>query len=358
MRLPLLLAALLAAAAGEAFAQGQPGGGPPGGPGRGGGRFGGRFGGRERDPAAVQLTQFTYERVEFATTNLTSGKERCGVYLPFDYADPVNADDRYPLILWLHGMNEDDQSFHFGGAKVLDDVVAAGKLARCIVIAVAAPSRTLYANGEREGNLFDLVTKDVVAWAMANYRISPERCDRALMGVSLGGMAALRYGLLAPEQFGTVATHSAATFPEDLAKLPPQHRGTVERFGESLGWNDLLGSPIDPEKFAQINPTSLARRTKDLKGLRLYFDAGTADRYGFGPANQELDQVLTESKLEHTFRLIDQGEHSWGGGTIQKALETSLAFVHAGFSANCAANAVVPAAPAAPAAGAAGGAPR
>ncbi len=343
MRLAVLLAALLAAGASDALAQGQPGGGPPGGPGRGGGRFGGRFGGRERDPATVELTQFTYERVEFETKNLTSGKERCGVYLPFDYADPVNADDRYPLILWLHGMNEDDQSFHFGGAKVLDDVVASGKLARCIVIAVAAPSRTLYANGEVEGNLFDLVTKDVVGWAMANYRISPERRDHVLMGVSLGGMAALRYGLIAPELFGTVATHSAATFPEDLAKLPPQHRATVERFGESLGWNLLLGSPIEPEKFAKINPTSIARTVGDLKGLRLYFDAGTADRYGFGPTNQELDKVLTEQKLDHTFRLIQKGEHSWGGGTIQKALVESLAFVHAGFSENCAANVVVPA---------------
>ncbi|MBL8843069.1 MAG: hypothetical protein JNL90_16235 [Planctomycetes bacterium] len=349
MRRSWILAALLAASVpfDSLLAQegGAPQGGPPGGGFPGGGRGFGDRGGRgrrERDPSTVQLTQFSYQRVEFETKNLTAGKETVGLYLPLDYADPVNADDHYPLIVWLHGMNEDDRSFHFGGAKVVDEMVAAGKLARCIVVAVSAPSRTLYANGERSGNLFDLVTKDVVAWATTNHRVSPERRDHVLMGVSLGGMAALRYGLAAPELFGTVATHSAATFPEELDKLPPQHRGTVERFGESLGWNDLLGSPIEPAKFAAINPTSLARGVKDLKGLRLYFDAGTADRYGFGPANEELSKVLTESKIDHTFRLIEGGEHSWGGGTIQKALEVSLAFVHAGFSENCAANVVVP----------------
>ncbi len=346
---PWILAALLAACVPCGIVAAQEGGAPPG----GGRRFGDRGdrggrGRRDRDPATVALAQFSYQRAEFETSNLASGKATVGLYLPLDYGDPVNADDAYPLIVWLHGMNEDDRSFHFGGAKVVDDVVASGKLARCILVAVSAPSRTLYANGEPAGNLFDLVTQDVVAWAAAHYRVSAERRDRALMGVSLGGMAALRYGLLAPERFGAVATHSAATFPEDLEKLPPQHRNTVERFGEQLGWNELLGSPIDPAKFAAINPTSLARGATDLKGLRVYFDAGTADRYGFGPANAELSKVLTESKIDHTFRLIEGGEHSWGGGTIQKALEVSLAFVHAGFSANCAANVVVPSAGPAP----------
>ena len=51
--------------------------------------------------------------------------------------------------------------------------------------------------------------------------------------------------------------------------------------------------------------------------------------------------MLTESKLAHTFHLIQGGEHSWGGGTIQKALVESLGFVQAGLSKNCAANVVV-----------------
>jgi len=356
MRPTKLLAALVFAFLAQAASAQEGGGAPPPQGGQEGGQQGGREGGRgrgdgrfrgrrpERDPASVQLAQLTYERVELETKSMSSGKATAGVYLPADYADPANAATKYPLILWLHGMNEDDRDFHFGGAKVVDETIAAGKLAKCIVVAVAAPSRTLYMNGEQEGNLVDLITKDVPAWAAAKYRVSPERADHALMGVSLGGMAVLRYGLTSPENWGSVAAHSAATFPEDPANLPAQHMGTVQRFGERLGWNELLGNPIDPAKFAKVNPTSLARATTDLKGLRLYFDAGTKDRYGFGPANEELSAALKERKVDHTFRLIDGGEHSWGGGTIQVALVESLTFVNGGFSKACAANLAKPAA--------------
>ena len=352
MRSTKLLAALLAAFLAEA-ALAQEGGTPPPPGGQQGGQQGGREGrgegrrrGRrsERDPATVKLTQLTYQRLEFETNNATSGKAAAGVYLPADYADPANAERKYPLVVWLHGMNEDDRDFHFGGAKVVDETIAAGKLAKCIVVAFAAPSRTLYMNGEQEGNVCDQITKDLPAWAAAQWRVSPERADHALMGVSLGGMAVLRYGLSSPELYGTVAAHSAATFPADPANLPPQHLGTVQRFGERLGWNDLLGNPIDPAKFAKVNPTSLATATTDVKGLRIYFDAGTNDRYGFGPANEELSAALKAKGIAHTFRLIDGGEHSWGGGTIQAALVESLAFVNGGFSKACAANVAKPAA--------------
>lgn len=351
--LTALLCASLAASANGQEGGGPPGGFPPGGfpPGGQGGRRFGR-GRPERDPASVQLAQLTYQRVEFETKSLTAGKETVGLYLPADYAEAANVERKYPLVLWLHGMNEDDREFHFGGAKIVDDAIAAGKLAKCIVVSVAAPGRTLYMNGEREGNICDLVTKDVVEWAAATYRVSPERADRALMGVSLGGMAALRFALSEPERFGTVAAHSAATFPEDPAQLPEQHMGTVQRFGERLGWNELLGNPIDPAKFAKINPQSIVRGMTDAKGLRIYFDAGSNDRYGFGPANEALAVAMEEQGIAHTFRLIEGGEHSWGGGTIQKALETSFAFVNGGFSKACAANCVKPA-PAGPAGGAA-----
>jgi len=147
MRSTKLLAALLAAFLAEA-ALAQDGGTPPpqeggqqgGREGRGNGRRRGRR--SERDPATVQLTQLTYQRLEFETKNATSGKAAAGVYLPVDYSDPVNSERKYPLVVWLHGMNEDDRDFHFNGAKVVDETIAAGKLAKCIVVAFAAQSRT------------------------------------------------------------------------------------------------------------------------------------------------------------------------------------------------------------------------
>jgi hypothetical protein len=47
---------------------------------------------------------------------------------------------------------------------------------------------------------------------------------------------------------------------------------------------------------------------------------------------ETLSAVLKENGIEHTFHLIEGGEHSWSGGSVQKALLESLQFVSAGFS--------------------------
>ncbi|MFO0981695.1 MAG: alpha/beta hydrolase-fold protein [Planctomycetota bacterium] len=297
---------------------------------RGGGRW------RDRDLGSIELKNVTYKHVEFETKSLAAGRSEYGIYLPPGYDDEANATRTYPWMIWLHGMSEDYRDFHFGGARVLDDAVGEGKLPRFVFVAASAPRRTLYANGEREGNVADLILKDLVLHVQTNFRVGRDRGDRALMGISLGGMAALRFALDHPELFGAVATHSAAVFPEDPAELPEQHRQTINRFGDRSGWFELLGNPIDKDKYQALNPMAIVRKVKDLHGLRIYFDAGSADRYGFGPANQKLDQVMQEAEIPHTFHLIDGGQHSWSGGTVQKALIDSLTFVCAGFARDAA----------------------
>ena len=315
----LLLALLLVSGlfAGDLCAQGD------------GRRGGGRW--RQRDEKPVELKSFTYQRVEFDTKDLTAGKAHYGVYLPAGYADPANAEKKYPWVIWLHGMREDERDFNAEGAKILDDALTSGKLSPCVFVAAAAPSRTLYMNGEAEGNVADLITKDLVADVQSRFHVSTKRSDRAIMGISLGGMGALRLAMTNLDLFGTVAVHSAAVFPEDPAQIPEQHLATFNRFGDRSGWFTLLGNPIDKTKYATFNPTSIAHALKDAKGLRIYFDAGTDDRYGFGPANQQLADVLKAAGIPFTFRLIEGGQHSWSGGTVQKALVESLTFVNEGF---------------------------
>src|SRR5262245_11407967 len=144
---------------------------------RGGGR------GRPRDAAPVELKNLTYQRVEFDTKDLTAGKAHYGVYLPAGYADPANAEKRYPWVIWLHGMREDERDFHSEAAKILDEAATAGKLSPFVLVAAAAPSRTLYMNGEAEGNVADLITKDLVADVQTRFHVSAKRADRAIMGI-------------------------------------------------------------------------------------------------------------------------------------------------------------------------------
>ncbi len=290
----------------------------------------GRRGSRRSEP--VELKHFTYELVTFDAPNLDGAKGEFGIYLPIGY-EP-DGERCYPWVLWLHGMNEDAGRFRDGGgAKELDMLRGEERIPEFVLVAPSAPSRTIYANGERAGNVERYILEDVTKYVEEHYRVATERAGRAIMGVSMGGMAALRLALKSPDRYATVAVHSAAAFPPDPTVLSGASAERVKRSVQWLGLSDLLGDPIDPEKWAQYIPSAMVKDIEpaSLKKLRVYFDAGTEDRYGFGPPNEEFHELLEERKIEHSFWLVDGGGHSWGSGSMGDRLEKSFLFVAEGF---------------------------
>ena len=164
------------------------------------------------------------------------------------------------------------------------------------------------------------------------YRVGKDRSQRALMGVSIGGFGALKIALHHLDKFGSVAAHSSAVFPADPEKMPANYAGQVQRMLERGGLDAVFGNPIEKDKWAREMPTALVTSIdlEKLKTLRIYFDAGTADRYGFAPLNKDLHDVLEKRGVPHTFELVEGGGHSWGSGSLQKQLVKSLKFVGAG----------------------------
>jgi S-formylglutathione hydrolase len=144
------------------------------------------------------------------------------------------------------------------------------------------------------------------------------------MGISMGGMGALRIGFTKPQLFGTIAVHSSAVLPDDPAKLAGRMKDMATQMGLA-----------DPEKWKLVNPLNLAEDAdpKKLDGLRLYFDAGTNDQHEFGPPNEQLHEVLEKRKIPHTFELVQGGGHAWGSGFKAESLTKSLTFVGEGFKA-------------------------
>ena len=177
----------------------------------------------------------------------------------------------------------------------------------------------------------DLIEKDLVTHINKTYRVRQDRQGRALMGISMGGMAALRIGFTDPGLFGTIAVHSSAVFPVDPEQLPDNIKGAAKRFG----FSDVFGDPIDKDKWAATNPLGIAGKLdpKNLDGLRIWFDAGTEDRYRFGDSNQKLHDVLEQKKVPHTWTLVKGGGHAWGSGFQESSLVASLTFVGTGFQA-------------------------
>lgn len=290
-----------------------------------------RGGRRQRQPAEpIELKNFTF--AEGKLDSKAVGREMpFGIYLPKGYDDDANKDKKWPLVIWLHGMREDHKRFQSGGgAAVLDQCVSDDKLPPCVFVTANGGFTSMYVN--RKGERWeDLITVDLLEHVTKNYRVSDVREERAIMGVSMGGMAALRIAFTKPDLFGAVGAHSAAVFCEDPADLPDRIKGMASR----LGLDEVFGNPIEKEPWQKANPLCLALDVapKTLARLRIYFDAGTDDRYGFAAGNKLLHEALEKRKVEHTWRLIEGGGHSWGSHFQDQTLPYSFAAIAEAFAA-------------------------
>ena len=277
-----------------------------------------RRGRRDRSPREMQ--HFTYEEERFQS-DAVNRRMPYGVYLPKGYEDEANASKRWPLIIWMHGMWEDHNRFHSrGGAEMLDRAITEKWLPPCVFVTANGGRSSMYMNrGEERWQ--DLISDDLLAHVTKSYRVATDRDERALMGVSMGGMGALRITFTKPELFGAVAVHSSAVFAKDPDDMPSRLKGFAGRLG--------FGDPIDEQLWQKVNPTCIADKLKkaDLKGLRIYFDAGDRDRYGFDSGNELLHACLKEREIPHQWRLIDGGGHSWGDRFQNETLPSSFAFV-------------------------------
>jgi S-formylglutathione hydrolase FrmB len=130
------------------------------------------------------------------------------VYLPPGF-DPARC---YPLMIWLHGFAQDEQSFLLYVVQPLDDAMASGKLPPMIV---ASPDGSL--NGDpcliTAGSFFldsdagrfeQYLMHDVWDFLFANYPIRPEREAHVLAGVSMGGGSAYNLGIKYRDRFKVI----------------------------------------------------------------------------------------------------------------------------------------------------------
>jgi S-formylglutathione hydrolase FrmB len=135
------------------------------------------------------------------------------VYLPPGY-DPVQ---RYPLVVYLHGYSQDEQSFLSYLVEPLDKAMATGKLPPAIV---AVPDGSLDGHpcARKVGSFFinskagafeDYVMHDVWDFVLEHYPIRPERDAHALTGVSMGGAAAFNLAI----KYRDRVRYVAAIFP-------------------------------------------------------------------------------------------------------------------------------------------------
>ncbi len=295
------------------------------------------------------------------------------VYIPPGF-DPCK---RYPLILWLHGLAEDEFTFLHDAILRLDQAIAAGRLPPVIVAAPDGSIRgrdcllssgSFFLNSEA-GRFEDYLMVDIWGFLTCRFPIRPERDAHAVIGVSLGGAAAYNKAFKYPTHF----RHVVGLFPplnlrwQDCcgnyrSNFDPDcwgwrtdfvHRRTViaRFYGIPVRLRlilDPLYSRRNPETLPSIiqnNPIEMLDLYNVLPGqFEMHVAYGAKDQFNVDAHVESFLYVARRRGLEVTVLRDPQGKHN--RQTAEKLLPGIIDWLCprlAPFAPGCAAPVILPA---------------
>lgn len=195
------------------------------------------------------------------------GPPRANVLLPAGY----NPHQRYPLLVFLNGLNTDyDWYARWGVTRLFDGLDA-------IVVMPEGASgwyTDWWNDGERGNPAWETYELDtVIPTILGRYPILPQRRYHALAGISMGGLGATYLGGRLPGFFGSVATLSGFVDPQYEASVV-QPAMAIESDASANGDNDadpIYGAPLGFYANGH-NPAVLA---DNLRDTRVFESTGT-----------------------------------------------------------------------------------
>ncbi len=214
---------------------------------------------------------------------------------------------RYPVLYFLHGLGSNSQLLiDYGGMDLVNDLWAQHEIGEFLIVAPDG-DRSFYINS-RDGSVRyeDFFIREFIPYIEGHYRVRSERQYRGVSGVSMGGYGALRFALRYPQLFGSVSAHSAALVANLPIGVMTGYQGAM--LSQILG--TAFGSPPDAVYWNQNSPFTLVKKGPLPNGLKIYFDCGTEDEYGFETGAKAFHDLLNSRHIPNEFHLYPGG-HDW-----------------------------------------------
>ena len=244
------------------------------------------------------------------------------VILPPGYRQ--NAARRYPVLYYFHGLGDNEQMFlHSGGFDLIQELWDRRQIGDFIIVTPAGYASFFMDSHDRRFRYDAFFLQEFIPWIESHYRIATRRDSRGIGGISMGGYGALRMAFLHPQMFGSASAQSAAL----MERLPAVSVSDSLELGRLRLLGDVFGSPPDRLFWDRNNPLTVAR-TADLAAMKIYFDCGSQDDYGFEAGAQALHNTLDSRRIPHEFHLYPGG-HNWS--YFAAHLPDSLRFQSAAF---------------------------
>jgi enterochelin esterase-like enzyme len=193
------------------------------------------------------------QRLEFTDPVMTAFSIPFNVYLPPCYE---LGSDRYPVVYLLHGYPQDEGHWlELGLQALLDRRIAQDEWPGLIAVMPLQPEPYFTHTDGGPGSLEQVIVEGLMPYVDSVFRTRAESGERALVGISRGGVWALEIGLRHPQLFDTVAALSPALSVNH--PRPPYDPGQIVRQAQELPGRIWL-SVGDAEPSFQVGIDRLA----------------------------------------------------------------------------------------------------
>ncbi len=209
------------------------------------------------------------------------------------------------MLYYLHGLGANEQSLlNFGGWDLIEELRGQGKIGDFIVLAPAGGDGFFINSEDGKVRYEDFLMKEFMPQMEKKYRGESSRATRGITGVSMGGYGALRLAFKYPNDFAAVS----AQLPALITELPENLSGGPGSEADALG--DAFGSPFNRAYFERNSVFTFAKNdpVSELKRLKIYFDVGDNDDYGFDRGAEKLHQLLDSRGVPNEFHVYP-GRH-------------------------------------------------
>ncbi len=161
-------------------------------------------------------------RIKRYFSEVTRNWRRFFIYTPAGY--DVNTSEKYPVLYLLHGGGEDERGWaEQGKTDIIMDNLIAEKKAKPMLIVMMDGNFSTGGNGFGE-NMLKAFTAElkqsVIPFVEKNFRVETDSKNRALAGLSMGGIQTLYTGINNTDLFSYLGVFSSGWIPsmqEDLA---------------------------------------------------------------------------------------------------------------------------------------------
>jgi len=244
-------------------------------------------------------------RAECATIKSTVLERpvRYCAYLPASFdADKTR---RFPVLYYLHGLGDNEQSLlNTGGWDLVEDLRRTGKVGDFILLAPSAGHTFFLNSADGKIRYEDFLLKEFMPQMEKKYRGESVATMRGITGVSMGGFGALRMAFKHPQQFAAVS----AQMPALIAEIPANFSAGGKGSPASM-MGDVFGTSFDRAYFDRNNVFYFARSmpAAQLKRLKIYFNVGNNDDYGFEQGGEKLHQLLDSRGIPNEFHIYPGG---------------------------------------------------